>query len=393
MLNINDYISDDNLNSRTENESHWKEILSKKKLICKNLNTETTNNDLYIIKYNKKLLTKDEYINLGKLRSIVYYKKNLVSFSPPKCIDFHTFINKYPIQECYAEDFIEGTMINVFYVKELNEWKISTRSSIDANVYFYDKNITFNNMFIEACKMCNFDINNLIKDYCYTFILQHPNNRIVIPIINPYLYLIKVYKINKNIIETINLQEFYFNNSNIFRTHLDWSITIPNIYPINSYEELSNYYASTNTPYYYPGIMIYHNSGERTKLRNPVYEDVKFLRGNQPKLLFHYLNLRKQGKIKSYLIYYPEHKKILNQFRNIIHRYTHTLWQNYINCFINKEKHLKEYPFHFKIHMYNLHQYYINNKIPITKEETIKYINSLDPAQFMYALNYDSIIT
>ena len=148
-----------------------------------------------------------------------------------------------------------------------------------------------------------------------------------------------------------------------------------------------------NTPYYYPGIMIYHNSGERTKLRNPVYEDVKFLRGNQPKLLFHYLNLRKEGKVKNYLIYYPEHKKILNEFRNIIHRYTTTLWENYIYCFINKNKHLKEYPFQLKIHMYNLHKLYIDNKVPITKTETIKYINSLDPAQIMYALNYDSITT
>ena len=43
--------------------------------------------------------------------------------------------------------------------------------------------------------------------------------------------------------------------------------------------------------------------------------------------------------------------------------------------------------------MYNLHKLYIDNKVPITKTETIKYINSLDPAQIMYALNYDSITT
>ena len=390
MLCIDEYISEDDLANKIQDENRWKEILLDKKLICKNYNHD---NELYIIKYNKKLLGKEEYLTTGKLRSLVYYKKNIVSFSPPKSIGFQEFIKTYPISECYAEDFIEGTMINVFYVKELNEWKISTKSSIDASVFFYDKNYTFNTMFFDACKMYNFDINNLIKDYCYTFVLQHPDNRIVLPIIHPSLYLIKVYKINKNIIETVNLPEFYFNNNNMFTNENGVNIGIPNIYPITSYEELSNYFASMNTPYYYPGIMIYHNSGERTKLRNPVYEDVKFLRGNQPKLLFHYLNLRKEGKVKNYLIYYPEHKKILNEFRNIIHRYTTTLWENYIYCFINKNKHLKEYPFQLKIHMYNLHKLYIDNKVPITKTETIKYINSLDPAQIMYALNYDSITT
>jgi hypothetical protein len=128
-----------------------------------------------------------------------------------------------------------------------------------------------------------FKSGNLLKEYSYTFILQHPNNIIVIPIIKPHLYLIKVYQINNNIVKNIDLHKFYSNNINIFNST---NIGIPNIYPINSYYELINYFASMNTPYYYPGIMIYHKNGERTKFINPVYESIKFIRSNQPKLLF-----------------------------------------------------------------------------------------------------------
>lgn len=389
-LNINIYINSNELNLRNTDIDAWNELLLKKKILYKK-NYSLENEKCFMLKYDKSKINKEEYISLGKLRSVIFYENKLVCYSPPKCLEINEFLNKYPLNECYAEDFIEGTMINVFYVKELEKWKISTKSVIDAKVYFYDNKLTFENMFFEACKFCKFDIENLLKEYCYTFVLQHPNNRIVMPVLNPNLFLIKVYKITNFLVEQINLQEFYILNNSLFGKDLENPVKIPNIYPIFSIEELRNYFASMNTPYYYPGVMIYHNSGERAKLRNPVYEDIKFLRGNQPKLLFHYLNLRKEGKVVDYLTYYPEHKKILNEYRNIIHRYTTSLWQNYINCFVNKNKHLKDYPFYLKIHMYNLHKLHINEKKIITKSETINYVNNLDPAQLMFTLNYDSI--
>ena len=76
--------------------------------------------------------------------------------------------------------------------------------------------------------------------------------------------------------------------------------------------------------------------------------------------------------------------------RKILHSFTSTLWQNYISCFIKKEKPLKEYNFQYKIHMYNLHSLYIQNKEPITKSLVINYINNLDSAQILYALNYSA---
>jgi hypothetical protein len=134
--------------------------------------------------------------------------------------------------------------------------------------------------------------------------------------------------------------------------------------------------------------MIYHKDGDRTRIRNPVYQDIKYLRGNQPKLFYQYLELRKQNKVKDYLYYFPESVKYFSEFRKILHRFTLTLWQNYISCFIKKEKPLKDYNFQYKIHMYNLHNLYLENREPITKSVVIDYINNLDAAQILYAINY-----
>ena len=403
MYDINSYINDNVLDLKDTNLDKWNEFIEKNKLIYKSkisINMDIDNNcnkenNSYILKYNKDKLDKEtEYKTYGKIRSIICCKKKLIGYSPPKSLNFKEFTSLYPITECYAEDFIEGTMINVFYNPYKEEWEIATKSSVGGEVFFYNKNKTFNKLFIEACSYCKLNINNLPKKYSYTFILQHPENKIVLPINYPFLFLIKVYEINDFKIKQIDLQQFMFNYNNLFNNNQGTCIGIPRIYPIHSYEELINHFASINSSYLYPGIMIYHISGERTKIRNPAYENIKFLRGNQPELLYQYLTLRQKNKVKDYLHYFPENKNKLNKFRNILHQFTETLRLNYIDCFIHKNFHLKEYPLKYRIHMYNLHQIYLNdlkndNKY-INKYTVINYINSLDPAQIMYALNLDN---
>jgi hypothetical protein len=140
--------------------------------------------------------------------------------------------------------------------------------------------------------------------------------------------------------------------------------------------------------------MIFNEDGTRTKIRNNNYEYVKKLRGNQPKLQYNYLCLKKDNKVKEYLQYYPEHKFEFNNFKNQMYNYTNDLFLNYISCFIRKEKMLKEYDFQFKTHMYKIHEEYKNKLVSqnkkIDKKFVIDYINNLHPAQQMFVINYSN---
>ena len=161
----------------------------------------------------------------------------------------------------------------------------------------------------------------------------------------------------------------------------------------SSYTDLKNNYASMNTRYDVLGVVIYNTkTGVRTKMRNPTYENVRQLRGNQPKLQYQYLSLRKSGSVGEYLKYYPEHKKEFSSFRDNMHKFTNTLYQNYISCYIKKERVLKEFPDNFRTHMFNIHRNYIDELKPnggyVNNSFVINFVNDMPVTLQMYSLNF-----
>ena len=303
-------------------------------------------NEVYkIVRYNKDLFDENMVKTLGLVRSVVIKNNYVVSVSPSKSLKIDTFLKKYPEKTEYiiAEQFVEGTMINLFWDSSVELWEISTRNTIGANVSFYkDKNNstnnkTFNQMFHEACVYNNLNINSLDKNYCYSFVLQHPENRIVVPFKYPQLFLIEVYRI-ENTPENIFVYSQFISNINIFGFE-NSNVQIPEIYEFEKYQDLIDKYASNNTPYDIMGV-VFKNilTGERTKKRNPVYEQIKQLKGNQPKILYRYLCLRKEGKVSEYLEYFPEHKNECNKLRQQLHDFTNTLFLNYQKLLYKKNK-------------------------------------------------------
>ena len=351
-----------------------------------------------IARYNKELLSSDLVNTYGLLRSVILSGSKLVSFAPPKSLSTDLFMTQYPlsnVNSCciVAEDFIEGTMMNVFFDPTCNCWQIATRNTVGADVTFYKGSKTFNEMFMEACVCNNLNIQTLNPNCCYSFVLQHPLNRIVIPFKTPQLYLVAVYEILQTP-DTVTVLEK--NMAEVWLNGL-WSqtsIKFPKVYSFTSYTELIERFASPNTPYDILGIVVKNlETGDRTKFRNPIYEEIRHLRGNQPKLQYQYLTLRHSGKLSEFLKYYPETKEEMSKFRDQVHMFTNALHKNYISCYVKKEKPLKEFSNQYRTHMYKIHQIFLNDLRPqslfVTNTVVIKYVNELHPSLLMHCLNYN----
>jgi hypothetical protein len=345
-----------------------------------------------IISYKKEMLSTETISTHGKYRSVIINDAGaVVAFAPPKSVNATTFMESHPVDEnIIAEEFVEGTMLNLFYND--GAWEVATKQTIGANTRFYtNTSDTFFTMFMDAMSQAGLVFSSFDKKYCYSFVLQHPKNRIVVAFEKPALYLIALYEITfaeetktYDIVKVNVLPKMGFYLKNAKRYDDGWE----------TYSNLSQKYASPSTPYECVGVMIHDRvTGERCKIRNPTYEHVRKLRGNQPKLQYHYLCLRKEGNVAEYLRYYPEHRQAFSNYRTQMHLLTHYIFQNYIQCYMKKEKPLIEFPSQYKPHMFNLHKLYVDvlkqQQQYVTKAVVIEYMNNLHPSQQLYWLNYN----
>lgn len=350
-------------------------------------------NNYHIVRYDKSRygsnegqLTMNDSIRL--LRSIIISNGEIVCVSLPKSSG--TIDNADGVKGgggwSYVSYMEEGPMVNVFYMsndsriksvedKEQFGWQISTRSVFGAkNSYFDDDNgnkVTFRQMFLEAMPNNLFD--SLDRNCCYSFVVRHPKNRDVFKVDKPHLLHVATFsKVNSN-----SLEWRLCDNID------DLPDGVVNPEAVCDSVLKSDFLGTT---------LITNVDGQlrRWKTINEEYKNLRKLRGTQPKLLFHYLALRKQkGAIGKYLNSYPEHSVIFSGYRERIHSFTNELGKNYFNCYVLHSAPLASFDGKYKQHMYNLHTQYKETRRNINSNAVITYVNSLAPAQLMYVLNWE----
>lgn len=354
---------------------------------------------IYMLNYMKDKITKENVNTLGLFRSVITDGEKVLCFSQPKAMGYLEFVsnesNKY--EKTVIEDFVEGTMINLFYYND--EWMCSTKGTIGAKCKFFrDYPKTFRVLFLEAMEKSNLDFEMLNTKYSYSFVMQHPENRIVVPFSESKLVLLNLYNCSKMIVEEVDVclafpgHNEYSLDKNGPKVYLPKSLNeIYEKYSGTSYSELIEHLTSLNMDYKIMGVVLKCN-GMRTKIWNQNYLKVKHLRGNNPKIQYQYYHLLKDKKLNDFLYYYPEYKTLFNTYKMELFNWTEQLWKNYKACYIRKEGALRTFPGQFRTHMFNIHQSYINDLKPMQKRTDklfiINYVNSLEPAQLMYCINY-----
>lgn len=365
-------------------------------ILSQNIDFTIKNVDKYnIIKYKKDKLNNSNIRTLGLFRSLIMGDGIILCMAPPKSIYFDDFTSKNNMEDCIFEEFVEGTMINAFWDPYIEDWNIATRSNIGAKCkYNVHSNKTFRYMFLDAMNYCGLEFQYLDKKFIYSFVLQHPENRIVIPIISPSLYLAAVYQV----VMSENGEQYVEKIENIALSNVNnvkkYTYETIKTQFGDHWEKLRSYFNDDALDYKMHGIVVYNKEGERMKIRSKNYEKVKLLKGNTPKLQFHYYYLRQNGLVKDFLQFYPEYKKDFRILRTDLHNFTNQLYQYYIECYIKKvnNKKVQDYPYNFKIHMFHLHKYYIDCLRPekkfVSRQVVIDYINKLHPAKLMHSINH-----
>jgi hypothetical protein len=134
-------------------------------------------------------------------------------------------------------------------------------------------------------------------------------------------------------------------------------------------------------------------NGERTAIKNPTYDSIKTLRGNNPNLQYQYLCLRRMGKVKDFLYYFPQYRGLFYRFYQDFENFINNVHISYLSYYIQKQEIVisKKYAPHvFKIH----HEVYLpslqTEEPIIVKRRVVKeYFEKMEPRELIYHLNYD----
>lgn len=253
--------------------------------------------------------------------------------------DNDQFRNENSFENIKVEESVDGTMINLFYYNDT--WQVSTKTMINAaDSHFYSKR-SFLDLFMDA--KGDYDLDTLEKGYTYTFVLVHPENRIV----SDYDKCELVH------VHTRNMETLKYEDKDI-------GIRRPIVYnDIKSYSELDT--TLETLVYNNEGFMLYNKDDRnvRTKCKGKAYNKVKDLRGNHRNNLYRILELRKENdrdKYKEYFNFYPEFKDddyfLSSEIKNIISDIL-TIYNS-----VKKDKVFVEIPQHLKTPIYELHQFY-----------------------------------
>ena len=377
------------------------------------------------------------YINLNHNDSFYYPYRSLIIavpenqvlvFSPQKSISFQQFSrnNPYLHNDIVINEWIEGVMINLFFDKRRESWEISTKYSIGGNYAYNPQNAlsttcfntkgtsaisstkTYYQMFLEALlenttKKLN-DIvifNDFPKDFCYSFVLQHPDIHIVLNNLKPRLYLVSIFEIDVaqglDVTNTITyISPNVYEKWDIF-DNIEGIIHFPKRYDLefDCYMEIVEKMTDLRTNMNIVGVVLTNvNTGERTKVENKTYEKISSCVKFSPVNQYQYLCLYKVKKVDEFLVKYPYYK---NTFEKYELEYTHfitNLHNLYFKVFIDKSLRKCDISKKYASHIHKLHyEIYIpmlaTGEIKkINKTVIREYFGNYEPHQQLYYLNY-----
>ena len=148
---------------------------------------------------------------------------SIVSIAPAKSLPNDDFLGIFAdFTRMRATEIVEGTMINLFW--NSSQWEIATKRSVGCDYHFFRNEYfpglpepeqkSFRQMMLDAVSETYIggfaNSLNLAKNRCYSFVVQHPSNHIVVPVDAAALYLVGCYEIEAHgykFIDVFDLKE------------------------------------------------------------------------------------------------------------------------------------------------------------------------------------------
>jgi hypothetical protein len=284
-----------------------------------------------------------------------------------------------------AEEFLDGVMLNMYWDTNLNTWRLASRGNMDAQNTFYSRR-PFATLFMEALMAQNLLLNELNRDYTYSWVLQHPEERIVVstPYGLPRVRIVEMARFLENGVQLVAREPGTFLPAK-FRE------TLPERHALATVEDVKERVAAWGKRFghQWQGLILKNvGAGEapkRWKIRTDQYLLARELRGNVAKLPFVWLERWSDNKINQYLRQYPEEEHAANSVIERFKACTQETFDLYQKVYREKAFPLKEAPQKYRKLLWELHQERSGAYFPKLRE----FMNKQDTARKLWLVNYE----
>jgi hypothetical protein len=335
--------------------------------------------------------------------------------------------------EYVADEIVEGTMINLFYDPRYQKWQIATRRNVGGEYWFYRTEYVFNQDKLEPGKRKQLtffqmwmdalghpgkqmedvpEIQNLPKQYCYSFVLQHKDNHIVYTHTTSTITFVGAFELinhtsegtmcffNPELNEWNEMPRVKYMNTHSSAAHTifdSWPlIKFPTMIFGENVDELKSKFCSPTSPIQPMGIMVTHIlTGKHKSYDNPRYQYLRELRGNNPNLLYHFLSLWCIGKDCEFVEQFPTYANEFSRFSRLLYSFFVRIHQYYMQYYVFKNKTPID-KFYFILIAQIHHDVYLGKLKQVNRVVGLHIIQEhfryMEPSKLFYYLNTDNRI-
>lgn len=316
-------------------------------------------------------------------RSVVWdtLEHRPVSVTPFKSADGEGLPTTGLPADYVLEYFPDGTLIGMWFDKYNSRWRIHTRSTIDANCCYYNNTSSFATMFTAAAANYNMELN---RDDCYSIVLMHPDNRIVVPVKAPELRWVQSVFVAPN--GVLAWQSFTTTTPNPVTPITGMTTWTDVLIRLNDWNKRFGHTIQ--------GIHIKGPNGQRWKIRTPEYNRIRALRGNTARRDYLWLTAWRGGNLAQYLKVYPEERTAANRIIDTWKRITGDVYHTYVDVFKARSLPKTAIPPKLRSLIYGIHNKFMTELKPQGKSvdwhATMEFMNSRDVPLMLFVLNWEN---
>ena len=205
-----------------------------------------------------------------------------------------------------ATEKIDGSIMSAWYAR--GEWHLSTNGKIDAfkaELSGAGPYKTFGELFESVLPLYNFK--SLSGNYCYTFELVSPYNKVVIDYPETKVYLLSI----RNLLTFEEVPEMDMMD---FSAHMN--VDRPQGYNLNNEDDYRQLVASM--PEGHEGIVVRDAAGNRVKIKTLLYFEMHKAKNNGVITLERIVDLIRANDHYEFLSYFPEYTDLFHTIQTQI---------------------------------------------------------------------------